>query len=85
MDFVFTVCDEASREVCPIWPGTPMNAHWGLPDPAAVVGSETEQRLAFADAFRMLRNRIEIFTNLPFESLQRLSLQERLHQIGKTT
>jgi protein-tyrosine-phosphatase len=84
LDFVFTVCDDAANEVCPLWPGQPMSAHWGVPDPAAVKGTEAERRLAFADAFRMLRNRISIFTNLPMASLDRLSLQKRLDEIGKT-
>ena len=83
MDFVFTVCDNAANEVCPIWPGQPMSAHWGLPDPAAVTGSETEQSLAFADTYRMLRNRISIFTSLPIASLDRLSLQRHLQEIGR--
>ena len=65
MDFVFTVCDNAANEVCPIWPGQPMTAHWGIPDPAAVEGTEAERRLAFADAYRMLSNRISIFASLP--------------------
>jgi arsenate reductase len=84
LDFVFTVCDNAAAEVCPIWPGQPMTAHWGLPDPAAATGSEAEIGMAFADAFRMLRNRIELFVNLPMESLDRLSLQRRMDAIGKT-
>jgi protein-tyrosine-phosphatase len=83
MDFVFTVCDNAASEVCPIWPGQPMSAHWGLPDPAAATGAEAEQRLAFADTYRMLRNRIAIFTALPMASLDRLSLQQRLGEIGR--
>jgi arsenate reductase (thioredoxin) len=83
LDFVFTVCDNAAGEVCPIWPGQPMTAHWGLPDPAAVEGSEAEKRLAFADTLRMLNNRIGIFVNLPLDSLDRLSLQERLRGIGR--
>ena len=83
MDFVFTVCDNAAGEVCPVWPGQPMTAHWGLPDPAAAEGSEAEQRLAFADAYRQLNNRISIFTSLPIASLDRLSLQKRLEDIGR--
>ncbi|GAB2177500.1 arsenate reductase ArsC [Dongia sp. agr-C8] len=83
MDFVFTVCDNAASEVCPIWPGQPMTAHWGLPDPAAAEGSEVERRLAFADAYRQLSNRISIFTSLPIASLDRLSLQRRLEDIGR--
>jgi len=84
LDFVFTVCDNAAGEVCPIWPGQPMTAHWGLPDPAAVDVSDTEQALAFADTYRMLANRIDLFINLPFQSLTRLALQERLAGIGQT-
>jgi protein-tyrosine-phosphatase len=84
LDFVFTVCDNAAGEVCPIWPGQPMTAHWGLPDPAAVEGSEAQRRLAFADTLRMLRNRIGAFVNLPIESLEKLSLQNRLREIGRT-
>ena len=84
LDFVFTVCDNAAGEVCPIWPGQPMTAHWGLPDPAAVEGSEAEKRLAFADALRMLNNRISVFVNLPLRSLDKLSLQNRLREIGRT-
>jgi arsenate reductase len=84
LDFVFTVCDKAAGEVCPIWPGQPMTAHWGLPDPAAVKGNEAEQRLAFADTHRMLRNRIGAFVNLSIESLDKLSLQNRLREIGRT-
>ncbi len=85
LDFVFTVCDNAAGEVCPIWPGQPMTAHWGVPDPAAVVdGSQAEIATAFADAYGRLQNRITIFTSLPFESLDRLSLQKRLNSIGQT-
>lgn len=84
MDFVFTVCDNAANEVCPIWPGQPMSAHWGIPDPAAAEGSETERRLAFAEAYRAMLNRISIFTSLPMKSLDRLSLQKRLDEIGST-
>ena len=83
LDFVFTVCDNAAGEVCPIWPGQPMTAHWGIPDPAAVAGTEAEQRLAFADAYRMLNNRISVFTNLPIALLDRLTLQKRLSDIGQ--
>jgi arsenate reductase len=83
MDFVFTVCDNAANEVCPVWPGQPMTAHWGLPDPAAAEGMEAERHLAFADAYRMLLNRISIFTNLPMRSLDRLALQKRLDEIGR--
>lgn len=84
LDFVFTVCDQAAQEECPYWPGQPMTAHWGLPDPAAAEGSDAERALAFADAFRMLNNRISIFVSLPLRSLDELSLQDRLDAIGKT-
>ena len=83
MDFVFTVCDNAAGEVCPYWPGQPMTAHWGVPDPAAVQGSDTDKWLAFRDAFRMLDNRIKIFTSLPLESFDRMRLKERLDAIGR--
>jgi len=83
LDFVFTVCDNAANEVCPVWPGQPMTAHWGLPDPAKAEGSEAEQALAFADCFRMLYQRIGIFVNLPFKELDKLSLQKRLDDIGR--
>lgn len=84
LDFVFTVCDDAAGEVCPIWPGQPMTAHWGIPDPAAATGNEAQIALAFADAYRTLYNRITLFTSLPLASLDRLSLQRRLDAIGKT-
>nr|WP_295461946.1 arsenate reductase ArsC [Mesorhizobium sp.] len=83
MDFVFTVCDNAAAETCPVWPGQPMTAHWGVPDPAAVEGTEAEKRLAFADAYRMLNNRISIFVSLPLKSLDRLTLQGQLREIGR--
>ena len=83
LDFVFTVCDDAANESCPIWPGQPMSAHWGIPDPAAADGTEAEKRLAFADACRMMTNRISIFTSLPLQSLDRISLQKRLNEIGR--
>ncbi len=83
-DFVFTVCDNAAGEVCPLWPGQPMTAHWGIPDPAAATGSPAEVALAFKDAYRMLHQRIGVFTALPRRSLDRLSLQKRLDAIGKT-
>ena len=83
LDFVFTVCDQAAKEVCPVWPGQPMTAHWGIPDPAAVQGSDEEKRRAFRDAMLALRRRIELFANLPLNSLKGLALQERLDQIGK--
>ena len=84
LDFVFTVCDNAAGEVCPYWPGQPMSAHWGVPDPASVEGSEAEKWVAFRDTFRTLDNRIKIFTSLPVRSLDRIKLQERLEAIGKT-
>ena len=84
LDFVFTVCDNAAAETCPIWPGQPMTAHWGVPDPAAASGNEAEVRLAFADALRMLTNRINIFVALPLRSLDQLTLQKQLNAIGKT-
>jgi arsenate reductase (thioredoxin) len=84
MDFVFTVCDNAAAEICPVWPGQPMTAHWGIPDPVAAAGKEAEVRLAFAEAFRMLNNRISIFVSLPIRSLDRLALQKQLDSIGKT-
>ena len=82
LDFVFTVCDNAAAEVCPIWPGQPMTAHWGIPDPAAASGNDAEVGLAFAEAFRLLSNRIGLLINLPLASLDRLSLQSRLDEIG---
>jgi len=85
LDFVFTVCDNAAGEVCPYWPGQPMTAHWGVPDPAAVEGSDTDKWLAFRDAFRMLDNRIKIFTSLPLGSFDRMRLKERLDAIGRTS
>ena len=83
MDFVFTVCDNAAAEVCPIWPGQPMSAHWGIPDPAAVEGTHPEKALAFSDTYRMLNSRISIFTSLPITGLDKLTLQKRLDDIGK--
>lgn len=84
LDFAFTVCDNAAGEVCPIWPGQPMTAHWGVPDPPAAAGSDAEIAAAFADAYGRLSNRIEVFTNLPLASLDRLTLQNRLDAIGRT-
>jgi arsenate reductase len=83
MDFVFTVCDSAAGEACPIWPGQPMTAHWGVPDPAAVEGGELEKRAAFREAFAALENRIRLFMSLPFASLDRMALQQRLDAIGR--
>jgi arsenate reductase (thioredoxin) len=84
LDFVFTVCDNAAKETCPVWPGQPMTAHWGVPDPAAATGTEAEVRFAFADALRMLTNRINIFVSLPLRSLDQLTLQKHLDSIGRT-
>jgi arsenate reductase len=82
MDFIFTVCDNAAGETCPVWPGQPMTAHWGIEDPAAVHGPEFKQRAAFDDALRYLRNRIGAFTNLPLASIDRMALNSRLESIG---
>ena len=84
LDFVFTVCDNAAGEVCPVWPGQPMTAHWGIPDPAAVEGSDEDKRKAFAEASRTLLNRIRIFASLPLAKLDRLSLQRKLDELGKS-
>jgi protein-tyrosine-phosphatase len=83
LDFVFTVCDNAAAEACPVWPGQPMTAHWGVPDPAAAEGTEAEKRVAFSEAYRMLNNRISVFTSLPLRSIDRLALQKRLDDIGR--
>jgi arsenate reductase (thioredoxin) len=83
MDFVFTVCDQAAGEQCPFWPGQPMTAHWGVPDPAAVQGSEEQIRRAFMDAYAVLRRRIELMANLPFDKLDRLALHGQLRDIGR--
>ena len=83
LHFVLTVCDQAAAEACPTWPGQPMTAHWGIPDPAAVDGTPDEQRRAFREAFLILRRRIELFASLPFDKLSGLALQERLDQIGR--
>ena len=84
MDFVFTVCDNAANEVCPVWPGQPMTAHWGVPDPAAVEGDEAKIAQAFRDAYAALNRRIELFTVLPVRSLDRMALKSRLDEIGRT-
>ena len=84
LHFVFTVCDNAAGEICPIWPGQPMTAHWGVPDPAAATGSNAEIGLAFAEAYRQLNNRISLFVNLPIAALDRQTLQARLRAIGDT-
>jgi arsenate reductase len=83
-DFIITVCDNAAGEVCPIWPGKPMRTHWGVPDPAAAAGNEAQIALAFADAHRVLKNRIDLFTSLPMDKLDALSLKRRLDEIGQT-
>ena len=84
LDFVVTVCDNAAGEVCPVWPGQPMTAHWGIPDPAAVEGSYEAKHRAFAEACRLLLNRIRLFTSLPLAKLDRLSLQNAVRAIGKS-
>jgi len=83
MDFVITVCDRAAGEQCPFWPGQPVTAHWGMPDPAAVKGTDEQKRRAFSDTANMLKRRIELLASLPFEKLDRLALQSRIRDIGK--
>jgi arsenate reductase len=83
MDFIFTVCDAAANEVCPVWPGNPVSANWGVPDPAAFDGPDAERYAMFQDSYRMLRNRIAIFVNLPLRELDSMSLQRRLDSIGQ--
>lgn len=83
MDFIITVCDNAAGEVCPVWPGQPMTAHWGIPDPAAVEGTEEGRRKAFHDAARVLKRRLELFLSLPIDRLDAMSLQAELRGIGK--
>jgi protein-tyrosine-phosphatase len=83
LDFVFTVCDNAAAEVCPIWPGQPVTAHWGVPDPAAVQGSDEQKRKAFRDAFITLERRINLFLSLPFRSLDQLALARKVTEIGR--
>ena len=85
IDFIFTVCDNAAGEACPLWPGQPVTAHWGVPDPAEATGSDAEVALAFKDAYRMLQRRIEIFVSLPLRSLDRLTLLTKLRDIGQLT
>ncbi len=84
MDFVFTVCDAAAGETCPVWPGQPVSAHWGMPDPASAAGSDAERMQAFRDTLRMLGNRIRIFAELPFDKLDRIKLKTRLDDIGRS-
>ena len=83
MDFVFTVCDQAAGEVCPVWPGNPVTAHWGVPDPAAVEGTETEQRKALREAYVVLENRIKLLVTLPIEKLDRLVIKRNVDEIGR--
>lgn len=83
MAFVFTVCDQAASEVCPVWPGQPLTANWAIPDPAAAVGSEDDKRRAFRDALMLLRRRIELFSNLSLEGVSRLAIQREIDQIGR--
>jgi arsenate reductase len=82
MDFIITVCDNAAGEVCPVWPGKPVTAHWSFPDPAAATGTEAEQRKVFADVYRAIEARVKLLCALPLESLDRMALQQRLRQIG---
>lgn len=84
LDFVFTVCDNAAGEVCPVWPGQPISAHWGVEDPAAIQGSDEEKQRAFTTAFNQLRNRINMFASLPMEKLDRLALKKKLDEIGRS-
>lgn len=84
LDFVFTVCDSAAGEVCPVWPGQPITAHWGVPDPAAVGGADEDKRKAFFAAYTVLFNRIALLVNLPLRNLDRLALQQKVREIGKT-
>ena len=83
MDFIFTVCDSAAGEACPVWPGHPMTAHWGIPDPAAVEGTDIEKEAAFVTAFKQMRNRIGVFTALPMTSIDAMSLKAKLREIGQ--
>jgi arsenate reductase len=83
MDFIVTVCDNAAGEVCPLWPGQPVTAHWGFPDPAAVEGSDEEKRAAFALALRQIRMRVQLFLSLPLETLDRMAIESRMRAIGK--
>jgi arsenate reductase len=83
LDFVFTVCDDAAGETCPVWPGQPMTAHWGIPDPAAATGTDAEIAIAFSDAYRMLQRRIEAFAALPIKALDSMTLRNKLRAIGR--
>jgi arsenate reductase len=82
MDFIVTVCDNAAGEVCPLWPGQPVTAHWGFPDPAAVTGSDEEKRAAFAQTLRQIKARVQLFLSLPLETLDRVAIEERMRAIG---
>jgi arsenate reductase len=84
LDFIFTVCDNAAGEACPLWPGKPITAHWGVPDPAEATGTDAQIGQAFSDAYRMLNQRIDLFTALPIASLDKLTLQNRLREIGRS-
>ncbi len=83
LDFVITVCDKAAGEMCPLWPGQPMTAHWGFPDPAAVEGSDDEKRAVFARTLRQMRNRVQLFLSLPLEALDRLAIERQMRAIGQ--
>jgi arsenate reductase len=83
MDFVITVCDNAAGEICPLWPGQPVTAHWGFPDPAAVVGTDDEKRAAFAQTLRQMRTRVQLFLSLPLETLDRMAIENKMRAIGK--
>jgi arsenate reductase len=83
MDFVFTVCDDAAGETCPVWPGQPMTAHWGIEDPAKVEGTDIQKEAAFVQAFKFMKNRISVFLNLPLHSIDKLALSKRLRDIGQ--
>ncbi|ODU01841.1 MAG: protein-tyrosine-phosphatase [Thiobacillus sp. SCN 63-1177] len=85
LDFVITVCDKAAGEVCPVWPGQPMSAHWGIPDPAAAEGGDDHKRHAFVDAMNQMQRRVSMFVSLPFATLDRIKLQQAVQLIGKTT
>ena len=85
LDFVITVCDKAAGEVCPVWPGQPMSAHWGIPDPVAAEGSDDQKRHAFIDAMNQMQRRVSMFVSLPFATLDRIKLQQAVQLIGKTT
>ena len=83
LEFVVTVCDKAAGEMCPLWPGQPVTAHWGFPDPATVEGTDVEKRAAFASTLRQMRNRVQLFLSLPLETLDRLAIENRMRAIGK--